>query len=104
MGDDFEPGPWTLGNKYKWMGLFSTIWVGLITIIFILPTTPAGVWWSDDFDWNAANYAPLVTGGVMLAVLIWWFASAKNTFTGPKHTIAELDREISGEADVRQYP
>ena len=19
MGDSFEPGPWTLGNKYKWI-------------------------------------------------------------------------------------
>ena len=45
MGDAFEPGPWTLGSKYKWMNPFATVWVGLITIIFILPFTPAGVPW-----------------------------------------------------------
>jgi hypothetical protein len=76
------------------MGLFSTVWVAIITVIFILPTTPAGVPWNDEFDWNAVNYAPLVTGGVILAVGIWWLASAKNTFTGPRHTIAELDAEL----------
>ena len=41
MGDAFEAGPWTLGRKYKWMNPFATVWVALITIIFILPTTPA---------------------------------------------------------------
>jgi amino acid transporter len=98
MGDAFEAGPWNLGQKYKWMCLFATAWVGIITVIFILPTTPAGVPWNDEFDWNAVNYAPLVTGGVILAVGIWWLVSAKNTFTGPRHTIAELDAEL-GERD-----
>ena len=50
MGDSFEPGPWTHGRKYKWMNLFATIWVGLITIIFCLPFTPAAVPWNDEFD------------------------------------------------------
>jgi amino acid transporter len=99
MGDAFEPGPWNLGNKYKWMCLFATAWVAIITVIFILPTTPAGVPWNDSFDWNAVNYAPLVTGGVILAVGIWWLVSAKNTFTGPRHTIAQLDAEL-GERDL----
>ena len=39
--------------------------------------------WNDEFDWKLVNYAPLVTGGVILAVGIWWLVSAKNTFTGP---------------------
>ena len=95
MGSGFEPGSWTLGNKYKWMNPVSVIWVVIVTVIFILPTTPAGVPWNDEFDWNFVNYAPLVTGGVMLAVTLWWMVSAKNTFTGPKHTIAELDRELA---------
>ena len=96
MGDDFVPGPWTLGNKYKWMNPIAVIWTAIITIIFILPTVPAGVPWNDEFDWNAVNYAPIVTGGVFLAVLIWWLAGAKNTFTGPRHTIAEIDEELGG--------
>jgi len=94
MGDAFEAGPWTNGAKYKWMNPFATLWVAIITIIFILPTTPAGVPWDDSFDWKFVNYAPLVTGGLILAVGIWWLVSAKNTFTGPRHTISELDAEL----------
>jgi amino acid transporter len=94
MGDAFEAGPWTNGRKYRWMNPFATIWVGIITIIFILPTVPAGVPGNKDFSWNSVNYAPLVTGGVVLIVGIWWLVSAKRTFTGPKHTVAEIDQEI----------
>ena len=39
-GDDFEPGPWNNGKKYKWMNSFATFWVVLITIIFCLPFAP----------------------------------------------------------------
>jgi amino acid transporter len=94
MGDDFEPGPWNLGRKYKWMNPLATVWVAIITIVFILPTSPAGVPGNKAFDWNAVNYAPLVTGGVILAVGIWWLASARKWFKGPRHTIDELDEEI----------
>jgi amino acid transporter len=93
-GDTWEAGPWTNGKKYKWMNPFATVWVAIITVIFILPTTPAGVPWRDEFDWNAVNYAPIVTGAVILAVGVWWLVSAKNTFRGPKHTISELDAEL----------
>jgi amino acid transporter len=95
IGDAFEAGPWTNGSKYKWMNLFATVWVAIITVIFILPTVPAGVPGNKDFSWNSVNYAPLVTGGVLLTVGIWWLVSAKRTFTGPKHTVAELDAEIA---------
>ena len=93
-GDSWESGPWTNGRKYRWMNPFATVWVGIITVIFILPTTPAGVPWNDEFDWNAVNYAPLVTGGVILAVGVWWLASARHWFKGPRHTVDELDKEI----------
>jgi amino acid transporter len=93
-GDDWEAGPWNNGRKYKWMNPVSVVWVAIVTIIFILPTTPAGTPFRDEFNWSAVNYAPLVTGGVILAVGIWWLVSAKHTFTGPKHTVTELDQEI----------
>ncbi|HEU4979540.1 MAG TPA: amino acid permease [Solirubrobacteraceae bacterium] len=94
QGDAFEAGPWTNGRKYKWMNPFATLWVALITIIFILPTVPAGVPGNKAFSWSSVNYAPLVTGGVIAAVGIWWLLSARKTFTGPRHTISELDREL----------
>jgi amino acid transporter len=98
-GDSWEPGPWTNGAKYKWMNPVATIWVAIITVIFILPTTPAGTPGRDEFSWSAVNYAPLVTGSVMLAVTLWWVLGAKRTFTGPRHTIAEIDAEL-GEREI----
>ena len=86
-GDSFQPGAWTLGGKYKWMCTVAVIWVALCVIIFSLPFTPAAVYFSDDFDWVAVNYAPLMVGGMFIIVGIWWLVSAKNTFTGPVRTI-----------------
>jgi amino acid transporter len=87
MGDRFQPGPWTLGNKYKWINLIAIVWVALCVIIFCLPFTPAAVPFAHHFSWSSFNYAPLVTIGVMLAVTIWYLVSAKRTFTGPVRTI-----------------
>jgi amino acid transporter len=86
-GDAFKAGPWTNGAKYKWMNLLATIWVAIITVIFCLPFTPAGVPWNDDFSWSSVNYAPLTVGGLILAVGIWWLVSARRTFTGPVRQI-----------------
>jgi amino acid transporter len=93
-GDSWEAGPWTNGRKYKWMNPVAFIWVGIVTIIFILPTVPGGVPGNKDFNWSSVNYAPIVTGGLFLAVGLWWLLSARNWFKGPKHTISELDQEV----------
>jgi amino acid transporter len=95
MGDEFEAGPWNNGKKYKWMNLFSTVWVGFITIIFCLPFTPAAVPWNDEFSWKAFNYAPLTVGAVLIVVGIWWKASAHKYFTGAQRTI-DIDKAAPG--------
>ncbi len=86
-GDDFEPGSWTNGSKYKWMNLVAVIEIVVISIYFILPLYPSGWPTSDDFQWKFVNYAPILTGGTILVVAVWWHLSAKKWFTGPKHTI-----------------
>ena len=98
-GDDFEVGPWNNGRKYKWMNLFSTFWVGLITIIFCLPFTPLAVPWNDEFNWESFNYAPLMVGVVMLFAAVTWFASARKHFTGQVREI-DLEKEIGPEPEV----
>ena len=95
MGDAFEPGPWTLGSKYKWLNPIAFIWVGLCVIIFCLPTSPIGVYFKSGFSWGAVNYAPLVTIALMLAVTIWYLVSAKNTFKGPVKTIRFADDGVT---------
>ena len=87
LGDDFKPGSWTNGSKYKWMNLVAVAEIAIICIYFILPFTPAAVPWNDGFSWKFVNYAPILTGGTLIILTIWWHLSAKKWFTGPKHTI-----------------
>ena len=42
-GAEFEPGPWTLGTKYRWINPIAFVWVAICVVIFCLPFTPAGV-------------------------------------------------------------
>ena len=87
MGDAFVPGSWNNGAKYKWMNLIAVIEIAIISIYFILPFVPAGVPFSQDFDWKFVNYAPILTIGSLIILAIWWQASAKKWFKGPKVTI-----------------
>jgi len=61
----------------------------IVSVALMLPTTPAANPFRDEFEWKFVNYAPIVTLGALLILAIWWNVSAKNWFTGPKHTIDE---------------
>ncbi len=87
LGDEFEVGSWTLGQKYKWMNLLAVAEIAFICIYFIMPFSPAAVPWNDEFSLKSVNYAPVLTIGTLLVLAIWWQVSAKHWFTGPKHTI-----------------
>ena len=89
MGDDFQAGSWNNGKKYKWINLVAVIEIAIVCIYFILPFVPQGIPFSDDFSWKFVNYAPILTIGSLVLLAIWWSTSAKNWFTGPKHTIDE---------------
>ncbi|MDX6377169.1 MAG: hypothetical protein QOE98_1472, partial [Gaiellaceae bacterium] len=97
MGDAFEAGPWTLGAKYKWMCIVAVLEVAIVVVIgFNMPFSSAGVPWESDFDWSLFNYTPVITGGLALAVGLWWLLSARKSFKGPRHTVDQIDREIAG--------
>jgi amino acid transporter len=87
-GSNFTPGAWTLGGRYRWVNTIAVVWVALCVVIFSLPFTPAAVPWNDEFDWSALNYAPLMVGGLFIAVGLWWVIDAKNKYKGPVRTIA----------------
>jgi amino acid transporter len=101
-GDSFQPGAWTLGARYRWVNTVAIVWVIVTTVILCLPFNVNGVPWNDGFDWSVLNYAPLVLGGVILAVGIWWLVSAKNTYAGPVRTI-EFDEGL-GIAESEEPP
>ena len=86
-GDAFQVGSWTNGAKYKWMNPVAVIEIIVVGIMLMLPTSPFGAPWRDEFDWAAVNYAPIMVVGVLLLLAIWWAVSAKNWFTGPVKTI-----------------
>jgi amino acid transporter len=90
-GSSFVPGPWTLGNKYKWMNVIAVVWVAICVVVFSLPFTPGGVPWRTGFNWNSVNYAPLIVIGVMFLVTIWYVGWAHKTFKGPVRTVDESD-------------
>jgi amino acid transporter len=97
QGDSWEPGPWSLGAKYKWVNPAAIVWVAICVVIFCLPFTPAGMPGrqggddpADPFQWEAVNYAPITVAVVIAAVGIWWLVDARKRFTGPVRTI-EMD-------------
>ena len=88
-GDSFKVGPWTLGSKYKWMCTVAVVEIAVISVYFIMPFEPIGIPGHKDFTWVAVNYAPLITGGALIILWLWWQLSAKKWFTGPRSNINE---------------
>ena len=97
MGDAFVAGPWTLGNKYKWMAPIAIVEVIIATIYFCLPFGPSGIPFKKGFAWDGGyvQYAPAVVGTVILLVGIGWLVSARKWFTGPLRTIDEPDAAVA---------
>ena len=86
-GDNFTPGAWTLGNKYKWMAPLAVAEIIVTSIIAMLPGSNLAVPGVSGFALKYVNYTPIVVLGALLALWIGWHLSAKNWFTGPKSTI-----------------
>ena len=77
LGRSFRPGPWSLGRWAYPIGIIAVIWVAFITILFMLPTEkPINI---DDF-----NYTVVAVVAVIGFAGIWWLASARTWFTGPR--------------------
>jgi amino acid transporter len=86
-GDKFEVGSWNNGSKYKWMNPIAVAEIVIVSLYLMMPSTPAANPFRDEFEWKFVNYAPIVTLGALLLLVVWWQVSAKKWFTGPKHTI-----------------
>ncbi|HYN91250.1 MAG TPA: amino acid permease, partial [Thermoleophilaceae bacterium] len=102
-GSSFKPGSWTLGDKYKWLNPIAVGWVAITSVYFCLPFYgPAAVWWGDQFDWNAANFTPLVLGVLFVAISLAWVLGMNKRYTGPIRTI-EFDEGL-GVKDIEEPP
>jgi len=96
-GDEFVVGDWNNGAKYKWMNLIAVAEIAIVTIYLMMPFVPGAVPFSDDFDWKFVNYAPIVTIGAVLLLVIWWNVSAKHRFKGPIHNIDQAVIDAFGD-------
>jgi amino acid transporter len=96
-GENFEAGAWNNGSKYKWMNLIAVIEIVVVSVYLMLPFVPGANPFNDSFAWKYANYAPIVTLGALLILVIWWETSAKKWFKGPKHTIDPVVAELLNE-------
>jgi amino acid transporter len=82
LNPDFRPGPWNLGRWSPIVGWLSIVWVVVICVLFVLPT--AGPITAANF-----NYTIVAVAVVVGAAAIWWFASARKWFTGPRQNLIE---------------
>jgi amino acid permease (GABA permease) len=92
QGESFQRGPWHLGRWSYIVGWTAVVWVGIITILFMLPQAgPIG--------WATFNYTVIAVAAVLGFAWIYWAVSAKNWFTGPKvqgttEELAAIEREL----------
>jgi amino acid transporter len=92
-GEKFEPGPWSLGRNYKWISTTAVAWISAMCVLFLLPLSPNGIPFTEEFTWESVNYAPLTVGGAFLLFGGWYLLSARKWFTGPV-------REVTAQAEL----
>src|SRR3954447_7755210 len=82
LSPDFQPGPWNLGRWSAPVGWIAIVWVGVICVLFVLPT-------ASPITATTFNYTIVAVAIVVGAATIWWFASARKWFTGPRQNVLE---------------
>ena len=90
MGDAFEPGSWTTGQQVQ-VDEPDRRRGDRDHLDLLHPAVhPGGRARQQGLRLvEFVNYAPVLTIGTLIVLAIWWKVSAKNWFTGPKHTIDE---------------
>ena len=95
-GDAFPVGRWNLRGHHKWMAPVALIEIVVTSIIALFPTSIGGVPWDRRFEWKFVNYTPLLVGGVLILLYIYWHASVKKWFKGPIKQVDESGDELEG--------
>jgi hypothetical protein len=95
-GDSFQQGSWNLGRHWKWMAPVAIIEILITSIVAMFPTSLGGMPWDPSFDLKFVNYTPLLVGGVLILLWIYWHVSVKNWFTGPIKQVDETGEQLEG--------
>ncbi|HEY1967915.1 MAG TPA: amino acid permease [Pseudonocardia sp.] len=91
-GGTFQPGPWNLGRWGRPIAMVAVVWVVIITVLFMLPTT-------SPVTATSFNYTPVAVLVVLGFAWIWWMVSARKWFTGPRRQ-GSIDELIELESHV----
>jgi len=95
-GDSFPIGRWNLRGHHTWMAPLALAEIVITSIIAMFPTSIGGAPWDASFEWKFVNYTPLLVGGVLILLWIYWHASVKNWFTGPIKQVDVTGEELEG--------
>jgi amino acid permease (GABA permease) len=92
LGSSFQPGPWQLGRWSRPIGIIAVAWVVIISVLFMLPT-------ASPITGTNFNYTVVAVVAVLGFAGIWWLASARKWFTGPKvqgtaNELAAIEAEL----------
>jgi amino acid transporter len=77
-------GPWNLGSWSVPVGIISVVWIAFITVLFVLPPN---------------HLSGVVFGLAMIALIIWYFASAHGKFKGPVRQAGSEEEMLRLEAE-----
>jgi amino acid permease (GABA permease) len=92
QGPRFQRGPWHLGRWSMVVGVIAVVWVGFITILFMLPQVKP-------VTRTTFNYTPVAVGVVIGFAGLYWLLSARRWFKGPKvqgsaEELAAIEHEL----------
>ncbi|MEU0494351.1 amino acid permease [Mycobacterium sp. NPDC006124] len=93
-GDSFPVGKWNLRGHHKWMAPVALVEIVVTSIIAMFPTSMGGMPWDPSFEWKFVNYTPLLVGGVLILLFIYWHVSVKKWFTGPIKQVTTVAEEL----------
>ncbi|GJE96097.1 APC amino acid permease [Phanerochaete sordida] len=105
--DRFVRGPFHLGPFSYPVAVVAVLWIGFISIAFILPT-------ANPVDSQTLNYTIVAVGIILTYCLGFWVLSARKWFTGPIKQMeaermgidvtnpAEMDKLDKEQADVKE--
>ncbi|MFE9690513.1 amino acid permease [Micromonospora sp. NPDC005806] len=79
---DFAVGAWNLGRWSGPVGWTAIVWVAIICVLFMLPT-------SSPITAKTFNYTIVAVGIVLGGAWLWWVLSARHWFTGPRHNVPD---------------
>ena len=97
-GSAFVAGRWNLGPLSSTVNVIAMAWVAFITILFMLPTFRP-------ISWSTLNYTPIVVLGVTSLLVVWYAASVRFWFKGPRiqgtaEEMAQIEHNLGESIEV----